>query len=153
MIFTVLGISFTKEELRKLISMTDTNMDGKIDVKEFHKMLYAEDLEARRAALRPQEESSDEDIIQVVEEVSGESGDEDDEIKQEIKAEVLANRKEVLGGGPKQKTSQSAAADKEDEINEEVIEEDVIDEAPMAEDSIQEESMNKNDGFKLEDDD
>jgi len=35
MIFTVLDIAFTKDQLRKLISLTDTNNDGKIDMKEF----------------------------------------------------------------------------------------------------------------------
>ena len=50
MIFTVLGIDFTKDQLRKLISMTDTNKDGKIDAQEFQNMLYAEDIAKIAAA-------------------------------------------------------------------------------------------------------
>ena len=72
MIFTVLDISFSKDQLRKLISLTDTNQDGKIDVKEFHKMLYAEDIEATQAA-----KALLDDDIEVLEEESNESdGDE-----------------------------------------------------------------------------
>ena len=44
MIFTVLDIAFTKDELRKLIDLTDTNKDGKIDMNEFHNMLYSDDI-------------------------------------------------------------------------------------------------------------
>lgn len=38
--FTVLEIGFAKADLRRLISLTDTNKDGRIDSKEFHAMLY-----------------------------------------------------------------------------------------------------------------
>ena len=41
--FTVLNINFGKEDLRKLISMTDKNKDGRIDMNEFHSMLYEEE--------------------------------------------------------------------------------------------------------------
>ena len=51
MIFTILNIDFTKDDLRKLIMLTDTNRDGRIDAKEFHNMLYKEDLQAAQAAL------------------------------------------------------------------------------------------------------
>ena len=91
MIFTVLGIDFTKDELRKLISMTDTNKDGRIDMNEFHSMLYAEDIAARARAA----ESDDEDF-QIVEEVSNESDNEDEEMKAEIMAGMQENRKRVM---------------------------------------------------------
>ena len=95
MIFTVLDIQFTKEQLRKLISMTDTNKDGRIDMKEFHDMLYAEDIAQMAAA-----NQSDDEDIQIVEEVSNESDDdnnnEDEEIKAEIRAGMLANREKVM---------------------------------------------------------
>jgi len=38
--FTVLGINFAKENLRKLIYATDTNKDGRVDFKEFFSMLH-----------------------------------------------------------------------------------------------------------------
>lgn len=38
--FTVLEIGFAKADLRRLISLTDTNKDGRIDSKEFHAMLF-----------------------------------------------------------------------------------------------------------------
>ena len=84
MIFTVLEISFTKDELRKLISLTDTNRDGKIDVAEFHKMLYSDDLAAVN-----RDQAEEDDDISIVEEVSHESDDEknndsDEEIKRDI---------------------------------------------------------------------
>ena len=41
--FTVLGIDFAKDDLRELIKLTDTNKDGKVDMNEFHRMLYEED--------------------------------------------------------------------------------------------------------------
>ena len=34
--FTVFEIEFAKADLRKLIAITDTNKDGRIDVIEFH---------------------------------------------------------------------------------------------------------------------
>lgn len=91
MIFTVLGIEFTKEQLRKLIAMTDTNKDGKIDTREFHSMLYAEDIAQMAAAAQ-----SDDEDIQIVEEVSNESDNEDEEIKAEITAGMLANRAKIM---------------------------------------------------------
>ena len=41
--FTVLNIDFAKDDLRELIRLTDTNKDGKVDMNEFHTMLYAND--------------------------------------------------------------------------------------------------------------
>ena len=41
--FTVLNIDFAKDDLRDLIRLTDTNKDGKVDMNEFHTMLYKED--------------------------------------------------------------------------------------------------------------
>jgi len=43
--FTVFEIEFAKADLRKLIAITDTNKDGRIDVNEFHTMLYRPSLE------------------------------------------------------------------------------------------------------------
>lgn len=40
--FTVLEIPFAKDDLRKLIKLTDRNKDGTIDKDEFHAMLYSE---------------------------------------------------------------------------------------------------------------
>ena len=62
MIFTVLDISFTKDELRKLIQLTDTNKDGKIDIKEFHKMIYAEDIAQLQATQNAANDDNDEDF-------------------------------------------------------------------------------------------
>ena len=38
--FTVLEIPFAKADLRKLIKLTDSNLDGVINKDEFHAMLY-----------------------------------------------------------------------------------------------------------------
>lgn len=75
MIFTVLDIAFTKDQLRKLIDLTDTNKDGKIDVKEFHRMVYTEDIEARNPAAAVIAD----DAVEVLEEESNESDDDDEE--------------------------------------------------------------------------
>jgi Ca2+-binding EF-hand superfamily protein len=40
--FTALGIIFAKADLRRLIALSDTNKDGRIDFNEFHDMLYKE---------------------------------------------------------------------------------------------------------------
>ena len=97
MIFTVLNIPFSKEQLRQLISMTDTNRDGKIDAKEFHAMLYADDLAQLAEAEAAAKEA---EMIEVVEEVSNESDDEeideDEEIKNEITAGMIENRNKVM---------------------------------------------------------
>lgn len=37
--FTVLKVEFSKEDLRKLIRMTDTNKDGRISFTEFEQMI------------------------------------------------------------------------------------------------------------------
>ena len=78
--------------------MTDTNKDGRIDMKEFHSMLYAEDIAQMAAA-----NQSDDEDIQIVEEVSNESDNEDEEIKAEIRAGMLANREKVMGSKQEQK--------------------------------------------------
>ena len=59
--FTVLDIEFSKEELRKLINMTDSNKDGRIDMKEFHTMLYSTELEDMENEEQIIEEVSDDD--------------------------------------------------------------------------------------------
>lgn len=51
MIFTVMDIQFSKDQLRLLTSLTDKNKDGKIDANEFHRMLYAEDISASEKAV------------------------------------------------------------------------------------------------------
>ena len=48
--FTVLDIAFTKDQLRKLINLTDINKDGKIYVKEFYRMVYADEIKVNPAA-------------------------------------------------------------------------------------------------------
>ena len=67
--FTVLDINFAKDDLRKLINMTDANKDGRIDMNEFHAMLYADDL------------ADEEEEQHIVEEVSGESDSDEEERK------------------------------------------------------------------------
>ena len=69
-------------------------------MKEVHSMLYAEDIAQMAAA-----NQSDDEDIQIVEEVSNESDNEDEEIKAEIRAGMLANREKVLGGEPQKKTT------------------------------------------------
>ena len=66
--FTVLDIHFAKDDLRMLINMTDANKDGKIDMNEFHNMLYYE----------PEDDSEE---VQIIEEQSDES-DSEEEVKQ-----------------------------------------------------------------------
>ena len=80
MIFTVLDIAFTKDELRKLIDLTDTNKDGKIDMNEFHNMLYSDDI--LRTQTQSQKSAASRlmnDDIEVLEEQSNESDDDDEE--------------------------------------------------------------------------
>ena len=67
--FTVLDINFAKDDLRKLINMTDANKDGRIDMNEFHSMLYANDL------------ADEEEEQHIVEEVSNESDSDEEEKK------------------------------------------------------------------------
>ena len=100
MIFTVLDIQFTKDQLRKLIAMTDTNKDGKIDTAEFHRMLYEEDI-AKMA------EVEDEDI-EIVEEASNESDNEEAEMVAQVRAGMIANRERVMSA--KQEQQKQAAA-------------------------------------------
>ena len=38
--FTVLEIEFQQADLKKLIMLTDTNKDGKIDSQEFNELIY-----------------------------------------------------------------------------------------------------------------
>ena len=75
------------------MNLTDTNKDGKIDTAEFHRMLYSEDIAQMAAA-----QLSDDDDIQIVEEVSNESGseNEEEEIKAQVKAGMVANRERVM---------------------------------------------------------
>ena len=71
-IFTVLDIQFAKDDLRKLINMTDSNKDGRIDMNEFHTMLYATDMTVE----------DDQESVQIVEEDSDESDSEEESKKQ-----------------------------------------------------------------------
>lgn len=57
--FTVLEIQFAKADLRKLISLTDANKDGFIDINEFHAILYTDFTEQAKA-------ESDDDIIEAI---------------------------------------------------------------------------------------
>lgn len=41
--FNVMQINFNVSELRKLITLSDKNNDGKIDFNEFNDMLYAQE--------------------------------------------------------------------------------------------------------------
>ena len=75
-IFTVLDIQFSKDQLRRLIELTDSNQDGRIDVKEFHKMLYSGNL----LGIDDDDENADlNDSIEMVEELSAEDQNSDDE--------------------------------------------------------------------------
>ena len=118
MIFTVLDISFTKEELRKLISLTDTNRDGKIDVAEFHKMLYSDDLAVAKANQAAFEEDED---ISIVEEVSHESGDEnnidsDEEIKRDITTRMEQHHAAKKADAEKKKTKKRSDNEEDNQI-------------------------------------
>jgi hypothetical protein len=75
--FTVLEIDFAKADLRRLISLTDTNKDGRIDSNEFHAMLYPPE---REDGGNP---DLDEDIIEAISEASEieSSGDIQESIK------------------------------------------------------------------------
>ena len=142
MIFTVLDISFTKEELRKLISLTDTNRDGKIDVAEFHKMLYSDDLAAAKANQAALEEDED---ISIVEEVSHESGDEnnidsDEEIKRDITTRMEQHHAAKKADAEKKKTKKRSDNEEDNQIQEDVIEDDM----PIGDEPIEEESVPKN---------
>lgn len=75
-IFTVLDIQFSKDQLRRLIELTDSNHDGRIDVKEFHKMLYSGNL----LGIDDDEDNAElNDSIEMVEELSEEDQNSDDE--------------------------------------------------------------------------
>lgn len=43
--FTVLGINFEYEQLRRFIYLTDKNKDGKIDYNELQRIVFAEKIE------------------------------------------------------------------------------------------------------------
>ena len=60
--FTVLEIGFAKADLRRFISLTDTNKDGRIDTNEFHAMLFPPE--------RSQEPVMDNSIIDAISEAS-----------------------------------------------------------------------------------
>ena len=49
--FLALGIDFKVAQLRQLIAYSDKNMEGSIDFKEFHDMLYAPDPEEEQNAM------------------------------------------------------------------------------------------------------
>ena len=129
MIFVVLNIGFSKDDLRQLISLTDTNKDGRIDVSEFHKMLYAEDITKAEAAMH---EDDDDENIEVVEEVSDESDIEESPVKKSAAASSMPD------------TKKEVAKIEDDDIDEDVIDEDVVDDE--VEDSIQEEPAGKGKG-------
>ena len=75
-IFTVLDIQFSKDQLRRLIELTDSNHDGRIDVKEFHKMLYSGNL----LGIDDDDDNAElNDSIEMVEELSEEDQNSDDE--------------------------------------------------------------------------
>ena len=100
MIFTVLDIKFSKEQLRKLLYLTDKNKDGKIDSKEFSRMLYSVDEDTMAKKNQLIDEDSD---IEVVDEASNESDEEseneenpDARLKAQIKSGMLANRERVI---------------------------------------------------------
>jgi len=50
--FIALDINFAKADLRRFISMTDTNKDGRVDFNEFYNILHKEpgDKEYEKAA-------------------------------------------------------------------------------------------------------
>ena len=75
--FTVLEIEFNKADLRRLIKLTDSNRDGKIDVEEFSAMLYQQDIETKAAML-------DDEIIEAISEASDDL-EEQSEIQESIK--------------------------------------------------------------------
>ena len=65
--FTVLNIDFAKDDLRELIRLTDTNKDGKVDMNEFHAMLYASDFAEQEDEAEPiiiEESDSEEETKQ-----------------------------------------------------------------------------------------
>lgn len=75
--FIVLEIDFAKADLRRLISLTDTNKDGRIDSKEFHAMLYLKEREDGG------DHEIDDEIIEAISEASEieSSGDIQESIK------------------------------------------------------------------------
>ena len=66
-----------------LIDLTDTNKDGKIDCKEFHRMVYAEDIAATNAA---SQDKADENFDLIAESSNESDGDE-----QQINVEPMAD--------------------------------------------------------------
>ena len=152
MIFTVLDIQFSKEQLRKLISLTDKNKDGKIDSKEFSRMLFAKDVAKQSGAVMEGED------IQIVDEASNESdteSDEDAQMKAEIKSGMRANRERVMSAkrgtaaanpeeSKRNAKGRTAAIEEDEDIEDESIQEDQAEQAAQEiEESIAEESMPK----------